>query len=72
MAALILPDCLEKIALPEIWPEFFNNHHLGITDLPQQEIRNSHLTRSADEEIWVGNTSGLQPRGEELAVDLRR
>ena len=72
LAAAEFLDRFEKIFLPEIGPEFRRDIHLGVGELPEKEIRNSHLARGADEQIGIGIVAGVKMLAEHLDVDHGR
>ena len=43
LASAEFPDCLEKVFLPKVRPEFWGHVHLRVGKLPEKEIGNSHF-----------------------------
>ncbi len=60
MAALVFADGVEEVALAEVGPEFFDDDHFGVADLPEEEVGESHFAGGADEEVGVGDVCGLE------------
>jgi hypothetical protein len=52
VAALVFADGVEEVALAEVGPEFFDDDHFGVADLPEEEVENDHFRRGSDD--WVG------------------
>ena len=53
----------------EIRPENRHEHQFGVGRLPEQEVRQPHLARGADDEVRIGDVGGVEPRGELLLAD---
>src|SRR5262245_39973012 len=51
---------LIEIARPEVRPEHGRYQELRVRDLPQEEVRDSHLTAGADQQIGVGHVGGVE------------
>src|SRR5262245_63620700 len=51
---------LIEIARPEVRPEHGSHQKLRVRDLPQEEVRDSHLAAGTDQEIGVGNVGGVE------------
>ena len=52
----------EEFFLTEIRPALFGNPQLGVTDLPEQVVTDSHFPRRTDHKVWVGHTGGIEMR----------
>ena len=64
-AALEVGNGFEEMDAAEVGPEALGDEDFGVSDLPEQVIREAHLARSADEQIGIGHM-----RGVEMAVDV--
>src|SRR5262249_43417451 len=69
LAAPVFFDRGEKIPLREVGPEFGRNVHFGVGSLPEQEIRQSHFARSANEQVRIGIISSVKMFAKHRDVD---
>src|SRR5688572_47006 len=61
-----------EISRREVRPVAFDEHELGVRELPEQEVRDAQLARGADEQVGIGHLGGVEVRGEDVLVDLPR
>src|SRR5262245_713835 len=57
---------------PEVRPQRVSDVNLGIRDLPQQIVADSHLTARPDQEVRIGLASSVEKAGKALLVELLR
>src|SRR5215470_11791721 len=60
VAALIVGDGAIEIGGAEVRPERRRHPELGVRDLPQQEVRDPHLTARADQQVGIRNAMGVE------------
>src|SRR5262245_3114735 len=66
--ALELRDRAVEIGRPEVGPEGGRDQELRVGDLPQEEVRDSHLAAGANQEIGIRDVGG---RSEEHTSELQ-
>ena len=69
LAAVVFGDGVDEVLAGEIGPEFWDDVHFGVADLPKEKIRDPHFAGGANEEIGVGPVAGIKEAGEDLGVD---
>ena len=60
-----------RLGAAEIGPQSFGDVQLGIGDLPQQEIADTHFARGSDEEVKIRESGGVESRCDGLFVDVQ-
>src|SRR5881409_174440 len=60
------------MALSEIRPERVDEDELCVRELPEEEVRDPELARSADEEIWLLHLGCIEAGGDCVFVDVPR
>ena len=65
----------EEVVPTKIGPVFFRDVDFRVAELPEEEIRNPHFPRGADEQVGVGNASCMKMgfeylRGNGLRIQL--
>src|SRR5207245_1319357 len=60
VAPLVVEDGLEQIAPGDVGPQHRRHVQLGVSELPQQEVRDPQLTRGADQQIGVAPGGGVE------------
>src|SRR5207249_5000116 len=77
LALLEEGERLEVVALAEVGPQGVGHVHLGVRELPEEEVAEAHLAAGADQEIGIrdaaraevlGERAGGDPVGVELAA----
>src|SRR5215510_5225783 len=51
---LIFDDSFKQISAPEVGPKHIGDINLAVSNLPQQEIRDAHLTARPDQQVRIG------------------
>src|SRR5262245_22925061 len=64
-ASLELGDRPLEMLLAEVRPQRIDEHQLGVSRLPKQEIADALLTAGADQQIGIGH-----PRRQQLALEV--
>src|SRR6185312_11370535 len=64
--------CLGEIALGKVRPQLFDEYQLGISRLPQQEVRKSLFARGPYEQVELRKAVSIELRFEGGLLDLRR
>jgi len=63
-------DRLSELFFLEVWPVHLGDIHLRVAELPEEEVRESHLTGSTNEQIWVWDIRSVEVIGEEFVIDF--
>src|SRR5262249_57969280 len=68
----LLEECqrLEVLALAEVGPQRLRDVHLGVGELPEEEVADAHLAAGADQQVGVGHTLGARMLRDGLLRDL--
>jgi len=69
LAAVVFGDGVDEVLAGEIGPEFWDDVHFGVADLPKEKIRDPHFAGGANEEVGVGPVTGIKEAGEDFGVD---
>src|SRR5689334_10218396 len=64
-------DGLQQWCAAEGGPEGLGDGDLGVGDLPQQEVRQAHLARGANNEVEFGQAVGVEVARNRALVDLQ-
>ena len=67
-AVLVVPDRLVEMFAPERGPESRGDVHLGIGQLPEQEVADPEFPAAADQEVGVGDAPGRKSFGDLSSV----
>ena len=59
-----------ELGFAEIGPEGGGDDEFGVGDLPEEKIADAHFAAGADEQIGIGNVSGVKVLGENLFGDV--
>src|SRR5260370_41697901 len=62
VALLVIQNSVQEIGSPEIGPQRIGDIQLRIGNLPQQEIADSHITGSPDQQVGIRHASSVEPR----------
>lgn len=54
IAMLVIQQRTQEFIAIKIWPEHVGEIEFRIGDLPEEEVRDAHLARCADEQVGVG------------------
>ena len=69
LARRILIERRDESRVVEIGPQDRQEDEFGIGRLPEQEIRQAHLARGADDEIGIGKAGRVEPVGQIVLPD---
>src|SRR6516165_5673062 len=69
---LKIEEGFEQAGAVEVRPEDIGDKDLGVGDLPQKEVADTHLTASADKKVGVRKIGGVEIASELLLGDGRR
>src|SRR5512140_283425 len=58
--ALVVPDRLEEVLLPEVGPVELCQPDLAVGKLPEQEVGEAHLPAGADQQIRIGKAGRVE------------
>ena len=64
-------DRVDKLRFAEIWPEHLGDVELCIAELPEEKIREAHLTASSDHQIRVREVASVKMLAEDISSDHR-
>ena len=70
LALLELGERLQEVPGPEVGPQHGRHVDLGVRDLPEQVVRDAHLTARTDEQIRVGKPGRIELRFDRRLVDV--
>ena len=65
-------DCFVERRFVELGPAAVSHPDLGVADLPQQKIADSHFPGRANQQVRVGKSRRVKPLGNRLLVNLFR
>ncbi len=66
---LIIEQRLEIFFLAKIRPQCRRDIKLAVSDLPEKKIADTHLAASANQEIGIGHSRGVELGGNPLLID---
>src|SRR5438309_4744353 len=70
LALLEEVERLQVLTLAEVGPQRVRDVDLGVGELPEEEVAESHLAARPDEEIGIGNTGGGKVPGHRARGDV--
>ena len=59
IACGVVAERFDEIGTAEFGPAFLRDLELGIADLPQQKVADSHFSGRADQEVGIGHAGGI-------------
>src|SRR5579871_4171261 len=63
---------LEELALAEVRPERVGDVQLGVSELPEEEVADPHLSAGADEKVGIGDAGRAEVLGKHALSDALR
>ncbi len=57
---MVVGDAFEEVSAAEFWPERGSDVDLGVGELPEKKIAQAHFAAGADDEIGVGQVTGVE------------
>src|SRR5207247_106926 len=72
LALLEEGERLEVVALAEVGPQGVGHVHLGVRELPEEEVAEAHLAAGADQEVGIRDAVRAEVSGERAGGDLLR
>src|SRR5438445_14168 len=69
LALLEEGERLEVVALAEVGPQGVGHVHLGVRELPEEEVAEAHLAAGADQEVGIRDVAGAEVPGERAGGD---
>src|SRR5207245_8255333 len=63
---------VEVVALAEVGPQGVGHVHLGVRELPEEEVAEAHLATGADQEVGIRDAVRAEVPGERAGGDLLR
>src|SRR5688500_16965892 len=70
MAAAVFFEGFDELGFAEIGPEGGGDDKFGVGNLPKEEIADAHFSAGADEEVGIGNVTGVEMLGDDLLVNF--
>src|SRR5512145_2000179 len=72
LALLEVEDGLQEVPATELGPVDVGDPDLGVGDLPEQKVGDTHFAARSDQQVGIGQTRGVEAVGERLLVDGAR
>ena len=70
LASLESENRLEQVSRRKSGQRVGVTTDLGVGDLPEQEVRDPHLTRRSDQQVGIGLAGGVEGAGDRRLVDV--